>query len=65
VTDPELRYTFIECRTMSQIVNGPDGRPTQRIFLDEDYIDYYNRPWAKNWEQHFEQGWARPEDSQP
>jgi hypothetical protein len=62
VTDPELRYTFIECRTMSQIVNGPDGRPTQRIFLDEDYIDYYNRPWAKNWEQHFEQGWARPEN---
>jgi hypothetical protein len=60
--DPEQRYTFIECRTMSQIVNGPDGRPTQKIFLDEDYIDFYNRPWAKNWEQHFEQGWERPAD---
>lgn len=60
--DPEQRYTFIECRTMSQIVNGPDGRPTQKIFLDEDYIDFYNRPWARNWEQHFEQGWERPAD---
>lgn len=60
--DPEQRYTFIECRTMSQIVNGPDGRPTQRIFLDDDYIDFYNRPWAKNWVEHFEQGWARPEE---
>ncbi|MDH3419318.1 MAG: hypothetical protein OEQ25_09990 [Gammaproteobacteria bacterium] len=59
-SDPEQRYTFIECRTMSQILNGPDGRPTQRIFLDEDYIDFYSRPWAKNWEQHFEQGWERP-----
>jgi hypothetical protein len=59
--DMGQRYTFIECRTMSQIVNGPDGRPTQRIFLDDDYIDFYNRPWAKNWEQYFEQGWERPE----
>ena len=62
IEDPEQRYTFIECRTMSQIVNGSDGRPTQRIFLDEDYIDFYNRPWAKNWEQHFEQGWEHPAD---
>jgi hypothetical protein len=60
--DPEARYTFIECRTMSQIVNGPDGRPTQKIFLDDDYIDFYNRPWAKNWAQFFEQGWERPDD---
>ncbi|HEY5623918.1 MAG TPA: hypothetical protein VIV14_09155, partial [Gammaproteobacteria bacterium] len=59
--DAERRYTFIECRTMSQIYNGPDGRPTQRIFLEDDYIDYFGRPWAINWERHFEQGWNRPE----
>jgi len=58
--DPERRYSFVECRPMSQIINGPDGRPTQRIFLDEDYIDFYNRPWAKNWVRFFEQGWDRP-----
>jgi hypothetical protein len=55
------RYTFIECRTMSQIVNGPDGRPTQRIFFDEDFIDFFDRPWARVWAEHFEQGWERPE----
>jgi hypothetical protein len=60
--DAEQRYTFIECRTMSQIVNDAQGRPTQRIFLDDDYIDFFNRPWAKNWERHFEQGWERPGD---
>jgi hypothetical protein len=31
-------------------------------FLDEGYIDYFGRPWAQNWEKHFEQGWARPEE---
>lgn len=60
--DPEHRYTFIECRVQSTIVNGPDGRPTQLTFLDEGYIDYFGRPWAQNWEKHFEQGWERPEE---
>ncbi len=60
--DPERRYTFIQCQTMSQIVNGPDGRPTQIIFLDEEFIDFFGRPWAQNWERHFEQDWARPQE---
>ncbi|HUF73060.1 MAG TPA: hypothetical protein VMR74_09195 [Gammaproteobacteria bacterium] len=58
--DAELRYTFVECRTQSTIINGPDGRPTQLTFFDEGYIDYFGRPWAQNWEEHFEQGWERP-----
>ena len=59
--DPEARYTFIECRVQSTIVNGPDGRPTQLIPTDDGYIDYFGRPWAQNWERHFEQGWKRPD----
>jgi len=60
--DPrDRRYTYVECQTQSQILNGPDGRPTQLIFVDEGYIDYFGRPWAQNWEQHFEQGWDRPD----
>jgi len=59
--DPEARYTFIECRVQSTIVNGPDGRPTQLIPTDEGFIDYFGRPWAENWEKHFEKGWQRPE----
>jgi len=27
---------------------------------DPGYVDYYGRPWAKNWEQWFEQGWNKP-----
>ena len=55
------RYTFVECRVQSTIVNGPDGRPTQLIFGDPGYIDYFGRPWAQNWEEHFEKGWEKPE----
>jgi hypothetical protein len=60
--DPEARHTFVECRVQSTIINGPDGRPTQLTFLDDGYIDYFGRPWAQNWEKHFEQGWERPEE---
>jgi hypothetical protein len=58
--DPARRYTFVECRTQSQIVNGPDGRPTQVSFFDDGYIDFFGRPWALVWEEYFEQGWERP-----
>ena len=58
--DAEQRYTFVECRVQSTIVNGPDGRPTQLLPGDEGYVDYFGRPWAQNWEEHFEQGWERP-----
>jgi hypothetical protein len=60
--DTTTRYTFVECRVQSTIVNGPDGRPTQLIFGDEGYIDYFGRPWAQNWEKHFEKGWDKPEN---
>ena len=60
--DPDRRHTFVACRVMSTIVNGPDGRPTQLIYQEEGYIDYFGRPWAQNWEKHFEQGWERPRD---
>ena len=57
IDDREHRYTFVECRVQSTIVNSPDGRPTQLTFGDDGYIDYFGRPWAQNWEAHFEQGW--------
>lgn len=59
---PNNRYTFVECRVQSTIVNGPDGRPAQLTFFDDGYIDYFGRPWAKNWEEHFEQGWESPRE---
>ncbi|MBI2186819.1 MAG: hypothetical protein HYU37_06790 [Acidobacteria bacterium] len=60
--DSDVRHTFVECRVQSTILNGPDGRPTQLTPVDDGYIDYFGRPWAQNWEKHFEQGWEKPKD---
>jgi hypothetical protein len=60
--DPNRRYTFIEC--LSNIVNN-DGRPKQLTNADPRYIDYYGRPWAKNWEKYLEAGWDKPQDDLP
>jgi len=57
-----LRHTFVEC--LSNIVNL-EGRPTQLAPSNERYIDYYGRPWAKNWEKYFEAGWDKPDTDLP
>ena len=62
IDDPHERYTFVECRVQSTIVNGPDGRPTELTPNDPGYIDYFGRPWAQDWEKHFEKGWKHPKD---
>ena len=58
--DPEARFTFVECRVQSTIVNGPDGKSTELIPGEPGFIDYFGRPWAQNWEEHFEKGWVKP-----
>jgi hypothetical protein len=58
--DPSRRYTYIEC--LSNIQNV-DGRPAQLSPADPRYIDFYGRPWAKDWEKYFEAGWDKPEQS--
>ena len=60
--DAKTRYDFIECRVQSTIINGPDGRPTQLIYGDPGFVDYFGRPWAINWEEHFEKGWVKPQN---
>ena len=60
--DPDRRYTFIEC--LSNIHNT-DGRPKQTTASDPRFVDYYGRPWAKNWEKHFEAGWEKPQEELP
>jgi len=59
--DPKTRFSFVECRVQSTIVNGPDGRPTQLTFADDGFVDYFGRPWAQNWEEHFEKGMEKPD----
>jgi hypothetical protein len=51
------RFTYVEC--LSNLRNV-DGRPTQLTNANGDrFIDYYGRPWAKNWEKYFEAGWEK------
>jgi hypothetical protein len=59
---PNLRHTFVEC--LSNVVNV-NGKPGQLAPNDDRYIDYYNRPWAKNWEKNFEKGWDKPDTDIP
>lgn len=58
--DPHARFTFIECLSDIKDVNG---RPEQLSPDDPDYVDYYGRPWAQDWEKYFEKGWKKPDDS--
>jgi hypothetical protein len=60
--DPDRRFTYIEC--LSNLRNT-NGRPTQLTSADPRYIDYYGRPWAQNWDKHFEAGWDKPQDLLP
>jgi hypothetical protein len=60
--DPNRRYNYIECLSNIQNVNG---RPTQLTPADPRYVDYYGRPWAKDWEKYFEVGWEKPQSELP
>lgn len=57
--DPNRRYTFIECLSNIQNTNG---RPQQLTNTDPRFVDFYGRPWAKNWEKYFEVGWEKPDE---
>jgi hypothetical protein len=57
--DPDRRYTFIECLSNIQNTNG---RPTQLSRTDPRFVDYYGRPWARNWDKYFEADWEKPEE---
>jgi hypothetical protein len=59
-TDPQARFTYIEC--LGNIKNV-DGRPKQLTSADPDFVDYYGRPWAQVWEKAFEKGWDKPASS--
>lgn len=60
--NPARRYTYIECLSNIRNVNG---KPQQTTEADPRFIDYYGRPWAKNWEKYFEVGWEKPNDELP
>jgi hypothetical protein len=54
------RHSYVQC--LSNIRNV-DGKPVQlTAAAGERFVDYYGRPWAKNWEKYFEVGWEKPQE---
>ncbi|HXU19510.1 MAG TPA: hypothetical protein VN788_02890 [Verrucomicrobiae bacterium] len=59
---PTMRYTYIECLSN---IKDRNGRATQLTSDDPDYVDYYGRPWAEDWEKYFEKGWKDTPNENP
>jgi hypothetical protein len=56
-------YPFIEC--VQTIFPNKDGRASPVVpgqVIQYQVPDMYGRPWAKIWEQYFEQGMQRPKE---
>lgn len=56
-------YTFIECIPTIFPVQGRATAVSPGAVIEYPVLDMYGRPWAQLWEQYFEQGMKRPDDS--
>ncbi len=53
-------YTFIECVPTIFPVDGRAHSTSPGQMIEYVVPDMYGRPWAKMWEEHFEQGMSNP-----
>jgi len=60
--DNEIPYAFIECVQTIFSVNGKNTPLTPGTKVEYEMPDMYGRPWAKIWEQYFEQGMKKPDE---
>jgi hypothetical protein len=58
--DNQTPYAFIECVQTIFSVNGVNTPLTPGTKIEYEMPDMYGRPWAKVWEEHFEQGMTKP-----
>jgi hypothetical protein len=62
LSDPEqVPYAFIECVQTIFSVNGVNTPLTPGTKIEYEMPDMYGRPWAKIWEEYFEQGMTKPD----
>jgi hypothetical protein len=57
----ETPYPFIECVQTIFNVDGKNVPLTPGAKLEYEMPDMYGRPWAKIWEDEFEQGMEKPD----
>ena len=59
--DSDQRYQWKECQQALWNVNGRLQPIAPGTVIQYRIPDWYDRPWAKIWEEYFEQGMQRPE----
>jgi hypothetical protein len=58
--DSERRYQWKECQRNLWNINGRLQPVTPGTVIEYRIPDWYDRPWAKIWEEYFEEGMQRP-----
>jgi hypothetical protein len=56
----QMRYQWKECQQALWNVNGRLQPIVPGTVIEYRIPDWYDRPWARIWEEHFEQGMQRP-----
>jgi hypothetical protein len=59
--DSEMRYQWKECQQALWNVDGRLQPIVPGTVIEYRIPDWYDRPWARIWEEHFEEGMQRPE----
>jgi hypothetical protein len=62
--DSEMRYQWKECQQSLWNVNGRLQPVTPGTVIEYRIPDWYDRPWARIWEEYFEEGMQRPEPNE-
>jgi hypothetical protein len=59
--DSEMRYQWKECQQSLWNINGRLEPVAPGKIIEYRVPDWFDRPWARIWEEHFERGMQRPE----
>ena len=59
--ESEMRYQWKECQQYLWNINGRLEPVLPGTVIQYRIPDWYDRPWARIWEEYFEQGMQRPE----
>jgi hypothetical protein len=61
--ESDMRYQWKECQQALWNVNGRLQPVTPGTVIQYRIPDWYDRPWARVWEEYFEEGMSRPSKS--
>jgi hypothetical protein len=62
--ESEMRYQWKECQQALWNVNGRLQPVRPGTVIQYKIPDWYDRPWARIWEEYFEEGMSRPSEDE-